>query len=319
MRPRRKDRHLPACVYLKHGAYYLVRRGKWTLLGRTEPEALAEYANRRKSQGTLPHLIDAALPTVLHGMSSGTKKTYTSGARALKDYFEGMDIERVTPATMRRMRRAFSSTPNMGNVCLKVLRLVMEWACDEEYILTNPCNDIGLLKEGKRDRLITDAELANLRGEAQGTDKLIIDLLYCTAQRIGDVLALKTTAVKEEGLEIIQQKTGKKLTIQWNPDLREAVDAAREGNVRGIYLVHNRGRKVAYRTFHDHWKALCARLEIKGANIHDLRHKALTDANKQGKDAQALAGHSDPKQTEDYIRERQPVVVEGPSIRQKAG
>ncbi len=32
MRPRKKDRHLPPCMYIKHGAYYLVRKGKWERL-----------------------------------------------------------------------------------------------------------------------------------------------------------------------------------------------------------------------------------------------------------------------------------------------
>ena len=44
MRPRKTDRHLPPCVYLRHGAYYLVRRGKWTRLAADLPDALKEYA-----------------------------------------------------------------------------------------------------------------------------------------------------------------------------------------------------------------------------------------------------------------------------------
>ena len=45
-RPRKKDRHLPACVFQRHGAIWYVKRGKWTRLGPTSDlaGALAEYA-----------------------------------------------------------------------------------------------------------------------------------------------------------------------------------------------------------------------------------------------------------------------------------
>jgi len=44
-RPRKKDRHLPRCVYHKHGAYWLVRKGKWTKLASDLRGALAAYAS----------------------------------------------------------------------------------------------------------------------------------------------------------------------------------------------------------------------------------------------------------------------------------
>jgi len=43
-RPRLSDLHLPRCVYHKHGAYYLVRGGKWLPLGDDIEAALLEYA-----------------------------------------------------------------------------------------------------------------------------------------------------------------------------------------------------------------------------------------------------------------------------------
>ena len=56
MRPRKKDRHLPACMYQKHGAYYLVRKGKWKRLGTDFQASLAEYATLldKGSQGGMP-------------------------------------------------------------------------------------------------------------------------------------------------------------------------------------------------------------------------------------------------------------------------
>ena len=40
-RPRIHNTHLPPGVFRSHGAYYVVKRGSWLHLGRTEAEALA--------------------------------------------------------------------------------------------------------------------------------------------------------------------------------------------------------------------------------------------------------------------------------------
>lgn len=39
-KPRKVDTHLPACVYLRRGRYYVVRRGRWYPLGKDEAAAV---------------------------------------------------------------------------------------------------------------------------------------------------------------------------------------------------------------------------------------------------------------------------------------
>ena len=75
MRPRKKDRHLPACMYLKHGAYYLVRKGKWDRLGTDFQASLLEYARLidKSSQGGMQKLIDDALEYMRKRTSSPLK------------------------------------------------------------------------------------------------------------------------------------------------------------------------------------------------------------------------------------------------------
>ncbi|MFZ2300684.1 MAG: hypothetical protein WAW10_02315 [Gallionella sp.] len=54
------DKHLPPCVYHKHGAFRSVKRGKWEKLAATLPEALAEYAKSltdAKQQGFNPQTL----------------------------------------------------------------------------------------------------------------------------------------------------------------------------------------------------------------------------------------------------------------------
>jgi hypothetical protein len=74
MRPRKRDRHLPPCVYQRHGAYYLVRRGKWISLGRDLPAALAQYARQiaPAARGSIGKLIDEALAARQRAIASST-------------------------------------------------------------------------------------------------------------------------------------------------------------------------------------------------------------------------------------------------------
>ncbi len=63
MRPRGKDKHLPPCVYHKHGAYFYVKRGIWKPLGSTLTAAILTAAGRceRARPDDLTAHIDTAI------------------------------------------------------------------------------------------------------------------------------------------------------------------------------------------------------------------------------------------------------------------
>ena len=86
MRPRKTDRHLPACVYARNGAFYYVKRGVWRHIGRDLASALHEYA-RIVAQPTdgLPALIDRAMPHIYERVKPSTRKQYEICARRLRD------------------------------------------------------------------------------------------------------------------------------------------------------------------------------------------------------------------------------------------
>ena len=76
MRPRQKDRHLPPCVYHRHGAFYLVKRGKWTRLADEYHAALIVYARivahdvKTSTKRTTRHTATTTRPKVLSLISA---------------------------------------------------------------------------------------------------------------------------------------------------------------------------------------------------------------------------------------------------------
>lgn len=319
MRPRKRDRHLPPCVYQRHGAYYLVRRGKWIPLGRDLPAALAQYARQiaPASRGSIGKLIDEALAARQRAIASSTWAQYRRVGDRLAEMLAEFEPHQVLPRHIAELRQAMDATPNMANRYLSVLRIVFDYALERGLVDSNPAIGIRRLAEQQRTRLLTDAEVAEIRAKAPPRLQVIIDLLALTGQRVGDVLAIRYADLADEGIRFEQQKTGARLTVRWSPELRAVVERAKglHGNVRALTLLHNRrGKAPDYRTTRDQWERACQAAGVSDAHLHDLRAYALTRARQQGLDATALAGHTSAAMTRRYLRDREIPLVDGPSI-----
>ena len=314
MRPRKLQRHLPACVYLKHGAYWYVKKGKWLRLGTDLDQSLAEYARLQQQKlGGMPALIQEAMPTILRGKAKETIKQYTFCAVKLQDIFADFAPHQVTPRDVAGMRRAFVATPAVANRLITVLKLIFNYGLEEQLVESNPCIAIKRIKQEARTRRITQAEFDAIRGQARPLLRVVMDLCYATGQRIGDVLKIGRDDISEDGIFVQQQKTKSRLLLSWTPELRAAVADARalHRNVVHLYLLG--AKPPAYHMIHKQWTVACEKAGVLDANLHDLRAMSGTDADAQGIDAQKLLGHADAKVTRRYLRDKVVPVVIGPS------
>lgn len=318
MRPRTKDRHLPSCVYQKHGAYWLVKQGKWTRLGDDLGTALAEYARRQgQKKGGMPELIDDALPGIIKGKANSTQDQYTIAANKLKAVFEDFAPEQVQARHVYELQDALSDTPNMANRCLTVLRLVCVYGTKRGRMETNPCNGVERLPEAKRDRLVERDEFARIRAQASKRLGAIMDLSFLTGQRLMDVVTIHRADLREDGIYFRQAKTDAKLVVRWTPQLREAVERAKAigGKINALTLFHTRrGTPPAYRTVYDEWVRACRKAGIEDTDMRDIRAMSATNAKKQGKNPTALLGHASPEMTKRYLRGRETPIVDGPVL-----
>lgn len=318
-RPRKTDKHLPPCVYRRHGAYYHVKAGRWTRLGTELGEALAAYARLvgAAAQGGMPRLIEEALPHLTRGRAPGTVRQYTQAARDLARILVEFGPDQVLPKHVAAIKRAGAATPNATNRKLTVLRLVFAWALEGGLAESNPCIGIRRLPEARRDRLITPSEYAAIHAEAGPRLRVIMELCVLTGQRIGDVLAIRRDALTDEGIVFRQQKTGTPLVVRWSPELRAAVDCAKglRGRVHALTLLSNRnGRAPDYSTVKLQWDRARRAAGVEDATLHDLRALAATLARRQGADATALLGHASEAMTRRYLRGKDAKVVNGPSF-----
>lgn len=319
-RPRKKDRHLPDCVYHRHGAFYYVKGGRWKRIGTTLSEALGEYSRILSApSGGMARLINQVLDHVEPTLAKSTARQYRVAGRKLAAMMAEFEPDQVRSKHVAEIKVSLRDTPNMANRCLSVLRVVFQHAVEWQLVDSNPCIGIRRHTEAKRGRYLTDDELAAIRGKAGPRLQAIIDLLYLTGQRVSDVLRIRQGDLQPDGIRFQQGKTGAKLTVRWTPDLRAAVERAKalSGPVRALTLFRNaRGKTPDYRTVRDQWEAACRLAGVEDAHIHDVRAKSLTDAKRQGKNPTALAGHKSPAMTERYLRGLEEPLVDGPSFGQ---
>lgn len=324
MRPRKKDRHLPACMYLKHGAYYLVRKGKWERLDTDYQAALLAYARKTSTaaQGGMAELIDKVLAHHARKIKPNTLTQYQAAAERLKDIFAEFNPEQVLPKHVAAIKVELADTPNMCNRIITFLRIVFGYALQWQMVDSNPCTGITRHEEKKRDRYINDREFAALRAVCSEYMRCIFDMCFLTGQRIGDVLKIQLGDISEAGIEFRQQKTGAKLIVSMTPDLQDVIGRAMAlpRTVRGQTLFCSRtGKPVSYDTVKQAFAKARTEAGLQDVTIHDLRAKSLTDADGEGKDAQKLGGHTDERMTRRYLRGRKPTVAHAPTMPKNPG
>ena len=316
---RRTLKHLPPRVYFKHSAYWYVVGGHWRRIGATLPQALTAYsAIVEPRAGSMPALIDKAMPSICKNVKAATAKSYRVAGNKLKRMLVEFNPDQVQGRHVAQIMADLEHTPNMANRCLSVLRLVFKYAVKFQLVANNPCIGIDRLPEAKRKRLILPGEYEAIYAKAGPLLKAVMDLLRGTGQRLSDVLAIRHADLLEDGIRFEQKKTGKKIVVRWTHDMRAAVELAKglSGNVRAMTLLHRRGRVLDDQAVRRRWDAACAAAGVADAHLHDLRAVTLTEARRQGMDATALAGHSDAAQTVRYLRDREDALVDAPTFRQ---
>ena len=98
---RTKNRHLPARVYEKHGAfYYVTRANKWIQIGKTFTEAMGEWARivePVREFSIMNDLFDKYMMEVATKKAKATHESNIHFMKPLRLVFGEMTPEDVTP------------------------------------------------------------------------------------------------------------------------------------------------------------------------------------------------------------------------------
>jgi integrase len=313
MRRRKTNRHLPQCMYLKHGRYYHVIDGKWHPLSRDYAEALSQYARRTKQASGIGELIDRTLEAA--DVKPNTMRQYQQVAGKIKEAFIEFDPDQVKPRHIAAFLDHNRKTPAMANRMRSVLKIAFNNAVRWGLCDSNPVIGIEPFKErGRGHKYLSDEDYLAIRSSARKHIALMMDLAYLTGQRVGDIITLKSSDIKDGAVYFEQQKTGQRVAVEINDAIAEALRAVRAlRKAKGIYLFHTgRGEPYSYYSVADGFRKARDKAGVTDVQFRDIRAKSATDAEAEGLNPGILLGHRNPQTTNRYLRKRRTMKAVGP-------
>ncbi len=315
-RKRSGNFNLPPHMHKKGRCYYYVMstgaKRKWIKLSADYSEALAKWAELEGSTPsgeTIAQAIDRYLVEVVPLKAEKTQREYSRQAGKLRSIWDGRRLDEVRPMHIAEYldRHPHKVSANREvSLLSSIYSYAMRWGwCDH-----NPCMGIRRHSEKPRERYLEDLELGVLKEAASDQFKCILDLAYLTAMRKGDLLRLKLSDIRDDGLYVQQGKTGKRQIFELTPDLQSLLSRIRKlrRRVGTLWLFATRnGQPYTGSGFDSIWRRLVKRSGVKDVHFHDIRAKSITDAKRLGglDYAQALAGHENRDTTEGYIKAKE--------------
>lgn len=314
-RRRRTDKHLPARMYLEHGAYYFRAPGQPRKnLGRDLGIALTKYASivgASWSGRTLGDVIDRYRIEVLPlKRSEQTREDQAKQLDRLKLAFGHFLPDNVTAqhcykyADARRGKDG-KRVPVAARHEISLLGHIFGKGIRWGIAIGNPVRGIEFDRSPKR-RQVTIAEIEALRALANPRMAAAIDLAVNIGQRRGDMLTLKHSDLTDE-LHIEQSKTGAKIEMERSVVMLAIVERLKafKPDIPNVYLIRARdGQPYTPDGFSSIWKRLMAKYlklnpQAKKFTFHDLR-SVSADGAATAEEARDRLGHSDVATTKRY-------------------
>ncbi|MEW5250595.1 site-specific integrase [Microbulbifer sp. 2201CG32-9] len=280
--------------------------------------------NQQATDATVNDLIDFyfASPQYTQHLKPSTQRDYDRYSKRIRQVFGAMDPDAITsPLIQMFMDARGSKHPTAANREKTFLGIVMTWGKSRGLVnISNPCDAVKPMPESPGGRYVEDWEYEAfwkyLGTKGHVMHQCAMEIAYLCAARQQDVLALSKNHIREEGLLIIQAKTGKQQIKLWSPRLREAIDLALSTNthakIQTPHILRGRtGRGYTRTGFNAVWQreqraALEGDVIKKRFRFHDLKIKSISDF--EG-DTQRFSGHKTRSMAEHYNRTPDQVVT----------
>lgn len=274
------------------------------------------HRNRRpKNSGlTIPELVNLFQKSPQwRELASSSRANYDIYLRRLQSLLPTAPVGEVSRADLRLLIDGMADTPGAANLFLGTCSSLFKWAVEREYVQISPTKGIRPLPMGEHQPWPEPLLNAALSADDERV-RLLVHLLYYTAQRVGDVMAMRWSDIREGRIEIVQEKTGKEMSIPVHRDL--ATELARHTK-RGITIAINPNTDRGYRR-----KTVLDLLQdfasSRGCKVvtHGLRKNAVNALLERGcslSETAAISGQS-LQMVEHYAKKRDQRKLSGSAI-----
>jgi integrase len=268
----------------------------------------ASERHRRPAPGTIAALVASYTRSRAYlGLRDTTKAGYASRMEALRVQHghrtvAGLTRERIVAGILQ----PYADRPGAALSTLKMLRVLIRHAIDLGWLKHDP--SLGIKRPKIQEiRSWTDAEIKQFetRWPTGTKQRLAFALLLYTGQRRSDVHRMTWADVTEARIQVVQQKTGRKLQI---PLHRELVAVLATSDRDHVTIINTEYRKPFTVDGFSQWM----RDAITKAGLpldcqpHGLRKAAgrrLAEAGCTAHEIMAVLGHRTLTEAERYTRE----------------
>jgi hypothetical protein len=301
-------RKLPPKVHEKGGRYYWVDKNKWTGLSRVA-DGTRELHRRLAiltdlPPNTLAGIFASFAASALLELRPATQKQYSYFlANVLDEAFGHLAPAEIDDSTIaqyleRRKKAGAAVSGNRERACLSS---VFEYAMRQGWAARNPCRGVRRNKERASKVDIESADLSDAMDRAPAHFARVLQFGYLTGAREIDCILMPVAAVTPQGIEYTENKTGKRVSIEWTPTLRGLVREileARGEREHGRLLTNRFGKPLTM------W-GIISNIRRLGVNwsFRAIRPKAQTDGGDRN-----VIGHMG-QMRERYTRRRKLVPV----------
>lgn len=149
------------------------------------------------------HWMEVRLPS----LSLNTQDGYARAVRHLCSHLGRKYLVDIKRSEVEKALNEHRDTPTQRNRMRSVGSMIYKMAIDDGLLYVNPFDNIEKLKTWRKDRRVfTEREThAILTADLEPTERLIIDILYHTGIRKGELLGLSPKSVCKGHLHIFEQ------------------------------------------------------------------------------------------------------------------
>lgn len=201
---------------------------------------------------------------------------------------------------------AKADTPEAANNLLKVLRVLLSYAVDQDMIETNPATNVKKYRSrGEGFHPWSEDEITRFQERHRpGTRAdLALSLLLYTAQRRSDVVHMGWQHVDGDTIKVRQDKTDVPLVIPMHPELKRALASLPRTNL--TFLMTEKGAPFTKAGFGNWFRKQCDLAGLPQCSAHGLRKSAATRLANAGcstDQIKAITGHRTLAEVARYTR-----------------
>ena len=228
----------------------------------------------------------------IEGCSSRTIKFYKTTLETMFSQIE-TEVRKITTEEMREYLSEYQKRNNCSNVTIDNVRRnissFFSWLEEEDYILKSPMKRIHKIKTKKVVKnTISDEAIEKLRDGCKTTrDKAIIDLLYSTGMRVGELVNLNIDDIDLEGREcVVYGKGDKERRVYFDAKskvhLKEYIDSRADDNPALFVTLNAPFKRLKISGVEIRLRELGRELKVERIHPHKFRRTMATRAIDKG-------------------------------------